>query len=327
MPRRGTCKKCFLDIFIRRKPDERESDDRVPAVPPDPAPNLHPPPIALQNDGSTPNDAGVEGQLPTTTTPIPSSDSQTPGKPEGEAPPGIVLQSHEMNPQNMCAENGHRIPAVVPANNLPQSTESQDSVTYDGRCWDAAYEKVRKADPELTEFYENLLLKSRNIEKDEHLETNRALQEQLQNLVNDKLQELENKKLYIKIGSKNVYPKKVVHDAVRGIIAVKDVISSVVSSEPHAAVAWAGVLVLLPVFHSICSCGRPRLTLDIQILLNPITQEDDASRGLEVISDLLPRCHFMEDKILRYEFMVTLVVHCNHIAIGTSTTAKSFTSP
>lgn len=226
----------------------------------------------------------------------------------------------------MCAEKGQQLPTVtatVPVNNLSKSTESQDSATYDARCWDAAYEKVRKADPKLTESYEKLLLESCSIEKDEHPEKDRAYQEQLESLVHDRLQELEKKKLYVTIGTRKIYPKKVVHDAVRGIIAVKDVISSVVSSEPHAAVAWAGVLVLLPVFYSICYCGRPRLTLN----MNPVTQEEDASRGLEVISDLLPRCHFMEENILRYGFRVTLVVYCTHIAIGTSTTAKSFTSP
>lgn len=49
------------------------------------------------------------------------------------------------------------------------------------------------------------------------------------------------------IGKKTVVVRDQVRKLVKGVLAFKDVIGAAISAEPHAAVAWASVLVVLPV--------------------------------------------------------------------------------
>jgi hypothetical protein len=72
-------------------------------------------------------------------------------------------------------------------------------------------------------------------------------EEQLQQLVTHKLKDIENSRLKITVGGKEVVVKELVGKIVRAVISTKDFISSTISAEPHAALAWAGVLVILPV--------------------------------------------------------------------------------
>jgi hypothetical protein len=58
---------------------------------------------------------------------------------------------------------------------------------------------------------------------------------------------MQNSRLKITVGGKEVIVKELVSKIVSVIISTKDFISSAVSAEPHAALAWAGVLVILPV--------------------------------------------------------------------------------
>ena len=132
--------------------------------------------------------------------------------------------------------------------------------------WNEAYKKVKEENPKLMTLHEKLLLESGNAMKngnfkedanaieDEDPETGMQRQEQLQSFVKDILRDVEVSKSSVTIGGKKIYPKKVAQHAVHGIIAIKDVISPVVSSEPHGAVAWAGVLVILPVSDSVYWC-------------------------------------------------------------------------
>jgi hypothetical protein len=80
-------------------------------------------------------------------------------------------------------------------------------------------------------------------------------EEQLQQLVNRKLEDMQNSQLRITVGGKEVVVKEVVGKIVRTVISAKSFISSVVSAEPHAALAWAGVLAVLPVSIYIAYCS------------------------------------------------------------------------
>jgi hypothetical protein len=69
----------------------------------------------------------------------------------------------------------------------------------------------------------------------------------LQKLINQKLGDIENTRLKIIVGGKEVVVKEQVGKVVHTILSVMDFIRVAVSVEPHAALAWAGVLVILPV--------------------------------------------------------------------------------
>ena len=56
------------------------------------------------------------------------------------------------------------------------------------------------------------------------------------------------------------------------------------------------------------------LTIALQILLNPVTQDDDAMAGLEYISALLLRCKVIEDTYLKpstqhQRYIIDFVMH------------------
>jgi hypothetical protein len=72
-------------------------------------------------------------------------------------------------------------------------------------------------------------------------------EEELQKLVDRKLQDMQNSRLKITVSGKEVVVKEKVSKIVHGILSAKRFIGSAVSAEPHAALAWAGVLIVLPV--------------------------------------------------------------------------------
>ena len=57
--------------------------------------------------------------------------------------------------------------------------------------------------------------------------------------------------LTYKIHGKDVDIKEITNKIVGKIITAKDFISAAASSEPHAALAWAGVCLILPVSKTV----------------------------------------------------------------------------
>jgi hypothetical protein len=70
---------------------------------------------------------------------------------------------------------------------------------------------------------------------------------QIKKLIDLKLKAVENARLTVTVGGEEIVVKEQVRKLVHTILSAKDYIGSVVSAEPHAALAWAGVLVFLPV--------------------------------------------------------------------------------
>lgn len=76
---------------------------------------------------------------------------------------------------------------------------------------------------------------------------NMSRQEQLKNPLGWKIKVVEARRLTITLGSTNIVVREQICQAVHRVIAVKDFISTAVSGELHAALAWAGLMVILPV--------------------------------------------------------------------------------
>lgn len=69
----------------------------------------------------------------------------------------------------------------------------------------------------------------------------------LQYLVNHRLRDIQSSQLKLTVGGKEIVVREKIRSAIHAVLSVKDFITTAVSSEPHAALAWAGVLVLLSV--------------------------------------------------------------------------------
>jgi len=72
-------------------------------------------------------------------------------------------------------------------------------------------------------------------------------EKQLSELIVKRLQIVEDARWKFEIGNQTIEVKAQVDRIVKTVIFAKDFVSSAVSSDPHAALAWAGVCVLMPV--------------------------------------------------------------------------------
>lgn len=72
-------------------------------------------------------------------------------------------------------------------------------------------------------------------------------QKRLQNIVEQKLQALQRSHLKFTVSGVEVDVREQVRKVVHAILCAKDFIGVAISAEPHASLAWAGVLIILPV--------------------------------------------------------------------------------
>ena len=113
--------------------------------------------------------------------------------------------------------------------------------------WDEAYKALRGTDGKLVEQYEETIM--RESQEDTHLEPvgSLARQEQLSSIVTRRLDSIEKDQKSFVVAGKTVALHEQFNKIVRIIMFARNFVSQAVSAEPHAALAWAGVCVLLPV--------------------------------------------------------------------------------
>ena len=143
--------------------------------------------------------------------------------------------------------------------------------------WDRAYEVLRedKESRKLMDAYEKILLSEL---KDDHSfpavaeGTGTSMRRRnMLALVRKKVKAVDDARWKFQLGERTVELKTQVDRIVKAILFAKDFVSSAVSAEPHAALAWAGVCMLLP------------------LLLNPEIQKKALVEGLDYISSLVVR--------------------------------------
>jgi hypothetical protein len=95
--------------------------------------------------------------------------------------------------------------------------------------------------------------------------------------IDERLRSVEEKKWVLTLGSTELVFVEQAHKIAGVVLFAKDFIGQAASNEPHAALAWAGVSVILP------------------LLPNPTTQNKAAMSGLADIADLMLRYKVIED--------------------------------
>lgn len=180
------------------------------------------------------------------------------------APPTTTTSSTTLNTQQSVSQ---------PATQSTSNTALSVNPPYVKRdLWDDAYEALRAENEDLIQKYEEIIL-----ERDKQKTSSTVQQlgesisqipfyalhnlirvlsappkssrreEQLRQIVSQKIDEIDLAKWQIKAGNHSIVLRDQFDKAVKVVIATKEFISSAVSSEPHAALAWAGVCVFLPV--------------------------------------------------------------------------------
>lgn len=133
---------------------------------------------------------------------------------------------------------------LVTLTNIPTASLSVENFRLN-YLWDEAYKLLLEKDAKLLVAHEKLLHKS--LEGDQ-----RKLE--LHTLVENRLEQYKNARLRISLCRKEFIVSEKASKFVHAIISARDFIGAAISAEPHAALAWAGVLLILPV--SSCTSSR-----------------------------------------------------------------------
>jgi ankyrin repeat domain-containing protein 50 len=126
--------------------------------------------------------------------------------------------------------------------------------------WDLAYELLKKDEEKsrLIKKYEDILLEDStnglavpSIARD--VATTEGRERQMSRVVQAKFQAVQDAQWKFKLLSKEIKVREQFDRAAGAVIWAKDFIAQAVRPDPHAALAWAGVCVLLPVSYiSVC---------------------------------------------------------------------------
>ena len=124
-----------------------------------------------------------------------------------------------------------------------------DSEPFD--LWDQAYTCLREdaGSRKHLEAYEKILLSELSGEdsSDYIPKQGFAREKQMAALVDKKLDIVEKARWRFQLGQTTVEVKAQVDRIAKAVLFAKDFVTSAASTDPHAALAWAGVSVLLPV--------------------------------------------------------------------------------
>ena len=113
--------------------------------------------------------------------------------------------------------------------------------------WDEAYAVLRGTDSKLVEQYEETIMRENQENARLAPFGSLARQEQLSAVVTRKLNSIEEDQKSFTVAGKRVVLQEQFNKFVRIVMFARNFVSQAVSTEPHAALAWAGVCVLLPV--------------------------------------------------------------------------------
>ena len=152
--------------------------------------------------------------------------------------------------------------------------------------WTLAYECFQREDPKLARKFSDCLGL-------DHTEINAGLNQVIQKAL-EKISEAQDSKDKLYKTPLGRYLKK----AVEIIIASKDFIGSAVSAEPHAALAWCGVSLLLPV--SLLDYS-PHILMMQKLLLNPYQENEASQKGLADVLTLMTVYEWQEKTYLQHD--------------------------
>ncbi|KAI1659762.1 WD40 repeat-like protein, partial [Daldinia decipiens] len=165
----------------------------------------------------------------------------------------------------------------------PGKSSSEELLGPD-QLWAAAYKMFEEKDPKLLEAYDAFLLEEGHLGQANSNETrpgDRNWQEQVQKLAQEKLDATQKQRLVFQVRGEDLVIRDQLQKTIGFIVSTKDVVAAAISSEPFAALGWAGVMFVFP-------------------FLNTMLQQDKyAVEGFECILPLLIRCKLIADDFLQ----------------------------
>jgi N-terminal domain of NWD NACHT-NTPase len=141
-----------------------------------------------------------------------------------------------------------------PAAAQPQQGENQPFSSPAASLWDDAYNILKTKQPKVIDAYEKDLLASGDsktgdvpVAEGKPGEFELFKEERLKQLARRNLEDVTNSRWKITVRGHEYVVGEEFSKAIKTILSAKDIISSIASLEPHASMAWSGVMVLLQV--------------------------------------------------------------------------------
>ncbi|KAL4734411.1 hypothetical protein BDV11DRAFT_174791 [Aspergillus similis] len=233
------------------------------------------------------------------------SDKDPPSPPEAQVGAPVPLPHLQELPRHSLeatpvADVNSSSPASVHIAAVEEPIEEPQPLALQD-LWSNAYAQLQDEEPGLIAAYEQNLIASQQEEHRSQLPseaTDVSRQKSLQQLVQRRLDEIEKSRLKVSVGGREIAVRDQARRVVHAVLSVKDMIDLAVSVEPHASLAWAGVMVFL----------NP--------VANAFTQEDDALDGFDAgpLGDLgaalRSRIVMMYAQVLKYQ--IRLAKHYGH---------------
>jgi hypothetical protein len=147
--------------------------------------------------------------------------------------------------------------------------------------WDQAYDHLKAKNPKLFKTYQKCIVAS-DISDTTHsttdLETLGSVEREhfLAKLIEERLQAMKESQWKIAVGTIEIVVPDVWYNIAEKVLFATDFIAAAVSNEPHAALAWAGASMLLPVsLGCMCSCqirwSIPDASIPMSLIVMPPT--------------------------------------------------------
>ncbi|KAI8203203.1 hypothetical protein KHU50_004149 [Colletotrichum sp. SAR 10_65] len=146
------------------------------------------------------------------------------------------------------------------------------------QLWDVAYENLRAEHAQLVQSFENQI--KGNLGAGIIIGPT-TKKDWMNAILKRKMDQIKRDHPTLKLGGSEVEVQDVVKPVLSVFNWVNDFVSTAVSANPYAAIAWSGVSLLLP------------------LLLNPLEQRKSLAQGLEYISSLIVRSYMWEDLHMR----------------------------
>jgi len=124
--------------------------------------------------------------------------------------------------------------------NFPSTQVGSVPSTVSERLWAKAYAALEQDEPDMIKSFKQDVSSVANIQMS-------VTPLDLAKILHFKLEEQDSKQLIVTILNKRIKVREQGEQVVKFIMWSKDVIGAAAALEPHAAIAWAGVSLLLPV--------------------------------------------------------------------------------
>ena len=159
----------------------------------------------------------------------------------------VASQTIREVPQASPVETQSSLAAKAGLSNQTDESRATAQLVPPRDLWDEAYEALSRANSKLMEQYEESIVRIDQGDAQLAPVGSIARQEQLSVIISKRLDAIEKDESSFTMAGRRVIVLEQFDKFVKIVICAKDFVSSAVSVEAHAALAWAGICVLLPV--------------------------------------------------------------------------------